>query len=82
LNAQNSSVKTLKEVQTLSYVLKSISEGKNVEQIAERLDGEMNLVRIWVETLLQIHFIDKNYFNELVITSDGKDFLQKFDLNR
>jgi hypothetical protein len=72
----------LKEVQTLSYVLKSISEGKNVEQIAERLDGEMNLVRIWVETLLQIHFIDKNYFNELVITSDGKDFLQKFDLNR
>ena len=66
----NSYVNTSTELQTLSYILRSISEGKNEEQIVERLDGDRKLVKIWVETLQQIGFITKNSFNKLVITRD------------
>ena len=78
----SSYVNRMTEIQKLSYVLRSISEGKNEDQLTDRFDGDRKLVKIWVETLLQIHFIDENFFDELVITSGGKDFLQKFDLNR
>ncbi len=74
-------MKTLTETQTLSFVLRSISEGENVEQIVERLDGDRKLVKIWVETLQQIGFITKNSFNKLVVTPYGENYL-KFDLHR
>jgi ribosomal protein S19E (S16A) len=73
-------MKTLTETQTLSFVLRSISEGENEEQIVERLDGDRKLVKIWVETLQQIGFITKNSFNKLVVTPDGENYL-KFDLH-
>ena len=47
---RNSYVNTSAE-QTMFYILRSISEGKNEEQIVERLDGDRKLVKIWVETL-------------------------------
>ena len=74
-------MKTLTETQTLSFVLRSISEGENEEQIVERLDGDRKLVEIWVETLQQIGFITKNSFNKLVVTPDGENYL-KFGLHR
>ena len=77
----NSYVNTSTELQTLSDILGSISDGKNEEQIIERLDGDRKLVKIWVETLEQIGFITKNSFNKLVITPDGENYL-KFDLHR
>ena len=64
----------------LAYILGSISEGKNEEQIVERFDGDKKLVRIWVETLQQIGFVIKNSFNELVVTQDGENYL-KYDLH-
>jgi hypothetical protein len=73
-------MKTLTETQTLSFVLRSISEGENEEQIVERLDGDRKLVKIWVETLQQIGFITKNSFNKLVVAPDGENYL-KFDLH-
>jgi hypothetical protein len=76
---RNSYVNTLTEVQILAYVLRSISEGKNVAQIIDRFDGDDRLIKIWVEASQQIHFITKNSFNELVITPDGEQFLQKFN---
>ena len=78
---KNSYISGLSESQTLAYVLRSISEGKNEEQIVERLDGDRKLVKIWVETLQQIGFIAKNSFNKLVITPDGENYL-KFDLHQ
>jgi hypothetical protein len=66
------------EVQTLAYILKFISDGKNEEQIAETFDGDKQLVKIWIETLIEIHFIKLNPFNELVLTPSGKDYLDKF----
>jgi hypothetical protein len=74
---RNSYVNSLTEIQILAYVLKYISEGKNMDQITERFDGDDRLVKIWVKTLQEIHFITKNSFNELVMTSNGKDYLQK-----
>jgi hypothetical protein len=69
----------LTERQTLFYVLRSISEGKNEVQIAERFDGDIVLVKTWVDALKQMHYAVTNQFNELVITSDGKNFLQMFE---
>ena len=74
-------MKALTETQMLAYILGSISEGKNEEQIVERFDGDKKLVRIWVETLQQIGFVIENSFNELVITQDGENYL-KYDLHR
>jgi hypothetical protein len=76
-----SDMKTLTETQMLAYILGSISEGKNEEQIVERFDGDKKLVRIWVETLQQIGFVIENSFNELVVTHDGENYL-KYDLHR
>jgi hypothetical protein len=78
---RNLYVNTSTELQTLSYILRSISAGKNEEQIVEKLDGDRKLVKIWVETLQQIGFIAKNSFNKLVTTPDGENYL-KFDLHR
>ena len=79
---KNSYIHGLTESQTLAYVLRSISEGKSEEQIGERFDGDIILVKTWIDALKQIHYIVTNQFNELVITSDGKNYLQKFDSDR
>jgi hypothetical protein len=79
---KNLYIRGLTESQTLTYVLRSIFEGKNEEQIAERFDGDTVLVRTWIDVLKQIHYVVTNQFNELVITSDGKNFLQTFDSDR
>ena len=65
--------------QTLFYILRSIFEGKNEDQIAKRFDGDTVLVKTWVDALKRTRLITKNSFNELVVTTDGKDYLEKFD---
>jgi hypothetical protein len=79
---RNSYTHSLKESQALAYILRSISEGKNEEQIAERFDGDTELVKTWIDALKQIHFVVTNYFGELVITSEGEIYLQKFNSHR
>ena len=76
---KNSYIHGLTELQILSYVLRSIFEGKSEVQIVDRFDGDTVLVKTWIDTLKQIDFVATNHFNELVITSDGKDYLQKFE---
>ena len=72
--------KTTTEVQTLAYILRFVSEGKTEKQIVEVFNGDKKLVRTWIETLMEIHFIAINSFNELTITSEGKNYLDKFHL--
>jgi hypothetical protein len=79
---KNSYIRGLTESQTLAYVLRSISEGKSEEQITERFDGDTVLVKTWIDALKQIHYVVTNNFNEIVITSDGENYLQKFDSHR
>lgn len=78
---KNSYDKTITEVQTLAYILRLVSEGKTEKQIIEVLYSDKKLVRIWIETLMEIHFIAMNSFNELAITPDGKNYLDKFHLH-
>jgi hypothetical protein len=73
--------KTITKVQTLAYILRLVSEGKTEKQIIEVLYGDKKLVRTWIETLMEIHFIAINSFNELAITPDGKNYLDKFQLH-
>lgn len=73
--------KTITEGQTLAYILRLVSEGKTEKQIIEVLYGDKKLVRTWIETLMEIHFIAINSFNELAITPDGKNYLDKFHLH-
>jgi hypothetical protein len=63
-------------------ILRSISEGKNENQMAERFDGNSKLVRICIDALSHLRFITRNSFNELVVTLDGEKYLEKFDSNR
>jgi hypothetical protein len=71
--------KTITEVETLAYILRFISDGKNEEQIVKIFNGDKQLVKIWIETLIEIHFIDINSFNEIILTPDGNRYLEKFD---
>ncbi|HZD34832.1 MAG TPA: hypothetical protein VE130_06475 [Nitrososphaeraceae archaeon] len=79
---RNSYISNLTEIQVLAYILRSVSEGKNEDQIAERFDGDKRLVRTCLDALHQIHYIVKNYFDELVITSEGQSYLQHFNSHR
>jgi len=79
---RNSYISSLTENEVLSYILRSISEGQNENEIAERFDGDTELVKTWVNTLKQMHFVIMNYFDELVITQDGVSYLEKFDSHR
>jgi hypothetical protein len=76
----NSYDKTIAEVQTLVYILRFVSAGKTEKQIVEVFNGDKKLVRTWIETLMEIHFIAINSFNELAITPEGKNYLDKFHL--
>jgi hypothetical protein len=78
---KNSYGKTITEVQTLAYILRFVSEGKTEKQIVGVFNGDKKLVRTWIETLMEIHFIAMNSFNELAITPDGKNYLDKFYLH-
>ena len=75
------SYKTITEVETLAYILRFISDGKDEEQIVKIFNGDKQLVKTWIETLKEIHFVTMNYFNEIAITPDGKSYLEKFDLH-
>jgi hypothetical protein len=79
---RDSFTNSLSGIQILTYILKSISDGKNENQIVERFDGNAKLVRICVDALIHIRLITKNYFDELILTDDGKEYLEKFDLDR
>lgn len=52
---RNSYISNLTEIQVLAYILRSVSEGKNEDQIAERFDGDKRLVRTCVDALHRIH---------------------------
>ena len=79
---RNSYISSLTENEALSYILRSISEGKSEDEIVDRFDGDTHLVRTWLNTLKQTHFVATNYFDELVITPNGKNHLEKFDSYR
>jgi hypothetical protein len=75
-------VSNLTEIQVLAHILRCVSEGKNEDQIAERFDGDKKLVKTCVDVLPKIQYIVTNYFDELVITSEGQHYLRQFNSHR
>jgi gamma-glutamyl phosphate reductase len=69
---KNSNIRELTEIQIFSYVLRCITERKSEEQIAERLDRDIILVKTLIDALKHIDLVSTNYFDELVITPDEK----------
>ena len=79
---KNSNIRELTEIQIFSYVIRCITERKSEEQIAERLDRDIILVKTLIDALKHIDFVSTNYFDELVITPDGKNYLKIFESDR
>lgn len=79
---KNSNIRELTEIQIFSYVLRCITERKSEEQMAERLDRDIILIKTLIDALKQIDFVSTNYFDELVITPDGKNYLKIFESDR
>jgi hypothetical protein len=79
---RNSYAYDLTAIEMFAYILRSISEGKNEVQIAERFDGNSKLAKICIDALSHIHLLTRNSFNELIVTQDGKKYLEKFGSDR
>jgi hypothetical protein len=76
---RNSYVNRLSELQTALYILKCISEGKVEDQIVERFIGDGQLVKTWLSVLSDIHLVERNFVNELVITKEGQKYLERYN---
>jgi hypothetical protein len=76
---RNSYVNRLSELQTALYILKCISEGKVEDQIVERFIGDGQLVKTWLSVLCDIHLVERNFVNELIITKEGKKYLERYN---
>ena len=76
---RNSYINRLSELQSALYILRCVSEGKNEDQILERLVGDRQLVQTWLAVLSDIHLVERNFVNELVITREGLNYLERYN---
>ena len=76
---RNSYINRLSELQSALYILRCVSEGKNEDQIVERLVGDRKLVKTWLAVLSDIHLVERNFVNELVITREGLNYLERYN---
>ena len=76
---RNSYINRLSELQSALYILRCVSEGKNEDQIVERLVGDRELVKTWLAVLSDIHLVERNFVNELVITREGLNYLERYN---
>lgn len=76
---KNSYINRLSELQSALYILRCVSEGKNEDQIVERLVGDRQLVKTWLAVLSDIHLVERNFVNELVITREGLNYLERYN---
>jgi hypothetical protein len=56
------------------YILKRISEGRTREEIVEEFDGDRQLVLIWIDYLMERHYLNA----VSVVTNEGYAFLRNF----
>jgi hypothetical protein len=75
---RNSYVNRLSELQSAMYILRCVSEGKNEDQIVERFIGDGQLVKTWLAVLRDIHLVERNFVDELVITKEGHKYLKRY----
>jgi hypothetical protein len=76
---RNSYINRLSELQSALYILRCVSEGKNEDQIVERFFGDGQLVKTWLAVLGDIRLVERNFVNELVITKEGRKYLERYN---
>lgn len=76
---RNSYINRLSELQSALYILRCVSEGKNEDQIVERFIGDGQLVKTWLAVLSDIRLVERNFVNELVITKEGRKYLERYN---
>jgi predicted transcriptional regulator len=60
------------------YILKSSSEGLTNSRIQwNKLDGDLQLISMWISFLENDGYLEENKLNELVVTDKGKRLIQK-----
>ena len=60
------------------YVLKCISEGHAKSGILwNNLDGDLQLISIWISFLVNDGYLEENNLSELEVTDKGRGLLQK-----
>jgi hypothetical protein len=76
---RNSYINRLSELQSALYILRCVSEGRNEDQIVERFIGDGQLVKTWLEVLSDIRLVERNFVDELVITKEGRKYLERYN---
>ena len=73
---------SLRGLRQAVYVLQCLADGKTEQEIADTLEGDMQLVKIWSSFVLHSHFIENqrahNGVMTWVVTDKGKDLLNKY----
>ncbi len=64
----------LSPLRQASYILKCISEGRTRKEIVEEFDGDEQLVLIWINYLIERHYLNTSS----VVTNEGYAFLRNF----
>lgn len=60
------------------YVLQCLERGQTRRQIVEALNGDEDLVDVWISFLMQYDWIEqKNESNEWSVTSSGMEWYEK-----
>jgi hypothetical protein len=65
---------SLSPLRQASYILKCISEGRNRKEIVEEFDGDEQLVSIWINYLMERHYLNI----PSLVTNEGYTFLRNF----
>ena len=65
---------SLSPLRQASYILKCISEGQAIEEIVEEFDGDQQLVSIWINYLIERHYLN----TAAAVTNEGYAFLRNF----
>lgn len=63
------------------FVLRNLEQGKDVKEVAETFDGDVQLVEIWTNFLIHNHWIEKIEVDaggaRYLVTDKGRDWLQR-----
>jgi hypothetical protein len=76
---RSSYINRLSELQSALYILRCVSEGRNEDQIVERFIGDGQLVKTWLAVLGDIRLVERNFVDELVITKEGRKYLERYN---
>jgi DNA-binding PadR family transcriptional regulator len=60
------------------YILKCLSEGKDAGYLVQRFDHDEQLVRIWINLLIELKLLAVNQVGEYAITNKGREYLQTY----